>query len=46
MSWLIYAIISPAVYSIVNFVDKYILSKQIRDYRGMSMYASIMALIF
>jgi transporter family protein len=46
MSWLFYAILSPAVYSIVNFVDKYILSKQIRDYCGMSMYASIMALIF
>jgi drug/metabolite transporter (DMT)-like permease len=46
MNWLFYAILSPAVYTIVNFVDKYILSKHIKDYRGMSMFAAIMATIF
>jgi drug/metabolite transporter (DMT)-like permease len=46
MNWLFYAILSPAVYTIVNFVDKYILSKHIKDYRGMSMFAAVMATFF
>lgn len=46
MNWLTFAIFAPAVYSIVNFVDKYVLSKYIKDYRGMSIFVAIMAAIF
>jgi drug/metabolite transporter (DMT)-like permease len=46
MSWVWVALLSPAVYSIVNFVDKYILSRHIKDYRGISMYSAVMAVIF
>lgn len=46
MNWVFFAVLSPAVYSVVNFVDKYILSKQIKDYRGISLFAAIMAMIF
>lgn len=46
MSWLLFAVLSPAVYSIVIFIDKYILEKEVKDYRGMTIFGSIMALIF
>ena len=46
MSWLFFAVFAPAIYSVVNFVDKYILSRYIKDYRGISMYSAVMATIF
>ena len=42
MNWLIPALIAPAIYTIVNFVDKYIVSKEVKDYRGMPIYGTIM----
>ena len=45
MNWVLFALLSPAIYSIVIFVDKYILEKEITDYRGMPIYGSIMGLI-
>ncbi|HEX2907080.1 MAG TPA: EamA family transporter [Phototrophicaceae bacterium] len=45
MSWLVFALLSPAVFTVVNFVDKYIVEHEVRDTRAMPIYASVMALI-
>lgn len=42
MNWILPALIAPAVYTVVNFIDKYIVSKEVRDYRGMPIYGTIM----
>lgn len=41
-NWMIFALLSPAVYTVVNFIDKYLIEKEVKDYRGMPIYASIM----
>ncbi|MEK7617181.1 MAG: EamA family transporter [Patescibacteria group bacterium] len=46
MNWLFFALLAPAVYAIVVFIDKYILEKEIKDYRGMPIYSAIIAGIF
>jgi drug/metabolite transporter (DMT)-like permease len=46
MYWLLFSIISSAVYAITNFVDKYLLEKQIKDYRGLVIFSTIVALFF
>ncbi len=40
MSWLSFAIASSAVFAITNFVDKYVLEKEISDYRGLVVYTA------
>jgi drug/metabolite transporter (DMT)-like permease len=46
MNWFILALLAPAIYTVVNFIDKYIVEKKVKDYRGMPIYGSIVALIF
>src|SRR3989338_1558764 len=45
MNWIIFALLSPAVYAIVNFTDKYIVEKEVKDYRGLPIYTSILSFI-
>jgi drug/metabolite transporter (DMT)-like permease len=45
MNWLFFALLAPAVFTVVNFGDKYILEKEIRDARGMPIFAGIMAFL-
>ena len=44
-AWVTYSILGAAVFTVVNFIDKYILERQIRDYRGMAIYSSVAAFI-
>ncbi len=46
MSWLFFALLAPAVYAIVVFVDKYILEKEVPDYLGMPIYSAVIAAFF
>ena len=46
MNWLFFALLAPAIYAIVVFVDKYILEKEIRDYRGIPIYSALAAFVF
>lgn len=46
MNWLFFALLAPLIYAIVVDFDKYILEKQISDYRGMPIYSAIVAPIF
>src|SRR6266496_6274783 len=43
MSWIFYALASPLVFSIVNFGDKFIIEKHIKDTRAMTVYSGIVA---
>lgn len=46
MNWLFFALLAPLIYAIVVDIDKFILEKQIPDYRGLPIYSAIMAGIF
>lgn len=45
MNWLIFALLAPLVFTVVNFVDKLILEKHIRNPLMMSPFVSVMALL-
>jgi drug/metabolite transporter (DMT)-like permease len=45
MNWLFFALLAPALYTTVNFVDKYIVERQIPDYRAMVIFTAILSLI-
>lgn len=44
-NWLFFALLAPLIYAIVVDIDKYILEKEISDYRGMPIYSAIVASI-
>lgn len=46
MSWLFYALLAPAVYSVINFTDKYIVEKELKDYSCVPVFAGIVAILF
>lgn len=46
MNWLFFALLAPAVYAVVVFVDKYILEKEVTDYSGMPIYSAVIAAVF
>lgn len=43
--WILYSLLGTAIFVVVVFVDKYNLSKHIKDYRGMAMYSAIVGLV-
>ncbi len=43
MTWLAYALIASAVYTGVAFVDKYLIEREVRDPRSLTLYAAITA---
>lgn len=45
-SWLLFAVLSAGVYAVTNFIDKYILEREVKDYRGLTVYSSIVGLLF
>ncbi len=45
MSWIFFAILSPALYCVASFVDKYLLTRVVTDYRGMPVYGAVMGLV-
>lgn len=40
-NWMFFALLAPVVYTIVIFIDKYILSREIRDYSGMPIFTAL-----
>jgi uncharacterized membrane protein len=40
MNWLFFAILSTILYTLVNFVDKYVLAAAVQNYRVMPIYSS------
>lgn len=43
--WVIYSLLGTAITTAVIFVDKYNLTEQIKDYRGMTIYSAIVGLV-
>ncbi len=43
MSWLVFALLAPLVFSFVNFGDKFIIEKHIKDTRAMPIYSGLVA---
>lgn len=41
-NWLVFALFSLLVYVAVNFIDKYLIEKKGKNYRGMPIYVAIM----
>lgn len=46
MSWLFLAILAQVFYTAVIFIDKYILEREIADYRGMPIYSAAIGAVF
>ncbi len=44
--WILFALLSPAVYTITNFVDKYLLSNKVKDYNALPIYTAGVSFIF
>jgi len=44
-NWIFLALLSPAVFTVCNFIDKYILESKVKDYRGIPIYSGIVGLI-
>ncbi len=45
MNWLVAALLAPATYAVVNYVDQYIVVREVGDYRGMPIFAAIMGFV-
>jgi drug/metabolite transporter (DMT)-like permease len=45
MNWLLFALLAPAVYTIVNFTDKYLVEREVPDPRGMVIFTAILSVV-
>lgn len=45
MNWIFFALLAPALYTTVTFVDKYLIEKHVKDYNAMPIYMGIVAAI-
>lgn len=45
MHWILFALIPPAIDALVIFIDKYVLTNQVKDSRAMPLYSAIVAFI-
>lgn len=45
-SWIFYALLAPAAYAAINYVDKYLIESKVKDYRGMPLYSAIAGTVF
>lgn len=45
MSWIFYALLAPATYAVVTFIDKYLLEKQLKDYSALPIYTAQVAFV-
>ncbi|HSX41302.1 MAG TPA: EamA family transporter [Candidatus Saccharimonadales bacterium] len=45
MNWLWLALIAPAIYTVVMFLDKYVVEHKVSDYRGVPIYGAITAAV-
>jgi drug/metabolite transporter (DMT)-like permease len=46
MSWLFYAILAPAMFTVIVFVDKHIVEREAPDYRSLVIFTATMSLVF
>lgn len=46
MQWFWLALLAPAIYAVINFLDKYVVSEKVQDSRIIPMYSSVAAFLF
>jgi drug/metabolite transporter (DMT)-like permease len=46
MSWLLPALIAPAIYAASIFIDKYVVEHKVKDSRGIPIYSAVAAAVF
>lgn len=46
MNWIALSLLAPAIYTVVNYIDKYVVEHKVKDSRGMPIYGTIVALLF
>lgn len=46
MNWLFLAVLAQATYTVVVYIDKYILQNEVKDYKGIPIYSAVVAFIF
>ena len=46
MNWIIFALMSPLIFTAVFFVDKYVLEREVPDHRGMPIYFGLVGMTF
>jgi drug/metabolite transporter (DMT)-like permease len=46
MNWLFYAILAPAMFTVIVFVDKHIVEREAPDYRSLPVFTAIMSLVY
>ncbi len=44
--WIIFALLSTALYTATNFVDKYLISRRVKDYNALPIYTAFVSSIF
>lgn len=44
MNWVLIALLAPAIYTLNNFIDKYLVSDRIKDYRAITIYTAIVGI--
>ena len=45
MNWLFFALLAPALYTTVNFTDKYLVEREVPDPRGLVIFTAILSVI-
>lgn len=44
--WILFALLSPAIFTVNNFVDKYLLSNKVKDYNALPIYTAGVSFLF
>jgi drug/metabolite transporter (DMT)-like permease len=44
--WIVLALLAPALYTMVNFIDKYVVEHKVKDSRGLPIYSMMAAAVF
>lgn len=45
MNWLFFALLAPFLYAVTTFIDKYIVSKEVKDYSALPIYIGFIGLL-
>jgi drug/metabolite transporter (DMT)-like permease len=45
-TWLTFALLAPAINTVANYIDKFVVEKKVKDYRGVPIYGAIAGLVF
>lgn len=45
MNWISLALLAPAIFAVVNFIDKHLVSNEVKDYSAMPIYTAFVAFI-